>query len=290
MELFTCMKSFTEVVEYNGFTNAARHANLPTSAYSKRISWLEDYLGVQLFERTTRRLSVTAAGKAYYERTKKILRELDEAKQHANETSAEPQGQIKLTMPSILSRSLIVPILADFFQQYPKIGIEVVTASSPVNVSDGLADMAITVLHSDDNQLVCEKLCTSRRHIYASPKYLKAHGTPKKINDLSKHQCLVNTSISPDGYWHFSDTVEIKAQTLLRSDSTLDLMAAAIHGLGLMWVADTAVKTEVSEGKLVKVPLKVSDPEITILMYYRPCTPKSPVRLLAKYLKSAVTT
>lgn len=290
MELFGCLQSFIEVVEHNGFTNAARYANLPTSAYSKRISWLESHLGLQLFERTTRRIEVTPAGKAYYHDAKKILLALETAKQRATETYAEPQGNIKLTLPTSIGRSLIIPRLSGFFAQYPKITIEMLTTSSPANVSNNLADMAVTVIKSDDAQLVCERLCTTRRHLYGSPAYLQQYGKPRKIADLARHSCLVNMTTSQNHCWRFSNDQEIKVSGPLACDGNSDLIDAAVNGMGLIWLADTAVNQEVAEHKLVALPLNdTSDPEIDIYLYYRPAAPKSPVRLLAKYLISTIS-
>ena len=171
MDTLTSMDLFVKAVDTGSFSATARQMSLTPSAVSKQISRLEDRLGARLFNRTTRRLAPTEEGRAYYERCRRILADIDEAEAAISQLNAEPRGVLRVNMPVVFGRRHVVPALGGFLARYPQIRLEVSMTDQFVDpIAEG-ADMLIRVGELRDSSLISRKLADARRVIAATPSY-----------------------------------------------------------------------------------------------------------------------
>lgn len=247
---------FAQVVESGGFTAAGSVLGLTPSAVSRQVSQLEDRLGARLLNRTTRRISLTEIGAAYYERARAALDTLAEAEQAVVDLSAAPSGVLRISMPSIFGSFHIAPILPGFVDRHPGIVLDVSINDRFVDlVEDGL-DIAIRVAELRDSSLVARRIAPFRRLVAASPDYLARRGTPVAPADLADHDCLVLTSYQPRGQWQFGAGKTISAVRVsgrIDSNSVDVLRRAALAGIGLVQLPSYVLSADIKSGQLVRL-------------------------------------
>jgi DNA-binding transcriptional LysR family regulator len=286
LDLLSCINGFLAVAEYNGFSQAARYLQVSTPMLTNQIKRLEESLGKKLLNRTTRHIALTEAGKVYLLRAKKILMEVQEAKNEIYHLEEKPHGILIVGVPNcILNNPLFVKHLTKFLDLYPKIQIKIIEETSPLTLLKDEVDFIISEIDLKDKQLIKEHLFTLYRNIYAAPKYIKKYGVPKTITDLKKHNCLVATRASPKGEWILGNDKRISVNGNYLSTSGINVLHAGLEGLGLIWSADTAVKNEVMTGKLVEIKLKDKSTAIKIYLYHRPAHRGSNIQLMANHLQ-----
>jgi len=241
---------FAQVVESGGFTAASAVLGLTPSAVSRQVSQLEDRLGARLLNRTTRRISLTEIGAAYYERARAALDILAEAEQAVVDLSAAPSGVLKISMPSIFGSFHIAPILPDFVDRHPDITLEVSISDRFVDLVEEGLDVAVRVAELRDSSLVARRIAPFRRLVCASPHYVARCGQPESPDDLDDHDCLVLTSYQPRGHWQFGPgraPRSIPVTGSIASNSVDVLLRAALAGTGLVqlpsYVLSNAIKT-----------------------------------------------
>lgn len=193
--------AFARVVEAGSFTGASRVANLPKSALSRRVARLEEALGVRLLQRTTRTLSLTDAGSAYYERASSGLAQLKEARDLAAEQTQEPAGIVRITCPVDIGEGPLTALLTEFVRRYPKIHVEVDATPRLVDLVGEGYDLAIRAGRLRDSSLVARKVGETPTVLLASPEYLTRRGRPKKLADLAKHDCVLFRSSKGESTW-----------------------------------------------------------------------------------------
>ena len=243
--------AFVESVEWSSFSAAARSLSTTPSAISKRVAKLEDRLGVRLLQRTTRSLSLTTEGIAYYERVSRLLRELEEA-DDAVSSGGKPRG--KLTISASLDfGQWLVQSVPEFLAQYPEIQIDLRLGDRRVDLVVEGIDVAIRLGDLEDSSLIRRHLGQARFVLCASPSYLKAHGTPTKPQDLVHHNCLrylfngqpVPWEFFIDGAWQ-----SILVNGTFNSDNGGVLKNAAIAGLGITRLLNFQIREEVQQKRL----------------------------------------
>lgn len=284
LDLFSCIKSYVAVVEQQGFASASRHIHVSASMLTKQVKYLEKILGKKLLYRTTRRLQLTEAGEVYLIQAKKILEQVENAKDVVLAIDKEPHGQLIIGFPSVFDSVFPLHQLASFLEKYPKINIQTVPEHSPAILITGLAHLVISSVNSYDKQFVKKHVFTSRRGIVAAPEYIKKHGKPSKISELPSHNCLMNKTIFPTNEWSFENNKKIKVNGNYESQFSLDTYFAAIHGVGLLCVPDAMVEAEIKTGRLKKIELEAEPVSVELYLYYLPSTYSSNVSLLAKHL------
>lgn len=285
LDFLSCLKGFVAVAEHSGFSQAARYLHVSTPMLTNQLKRLEEELGKQLLHRTTRHVSLTEAGEVYLRHAKKILAEIQDARNEICHLEKEPHGVLMVGVPSFFNTFFLVRHLKKFLDQYPKIKLNMVEENSPVALLRGEVDLIISEVDVKEKQLVKEHLFTIYRSIYAAPNYIKKYGVPKTIADLKNHNCLVSNSVSPNNEWVLANNKKFTVDGNYSSTSGISILYAGLEGLGLIWCSDIAIKEEVKAGKLVEVKLKDKPTAIKFYLYHRPVYRGSNIQLMADHLK-----
>lgn len=235
------ISAFVEAAEAGSFALAAERMRLTRSAVGKSIARLEQRLGVRLFQRTTRSQSLTEDGQAYYERCVRALAELDAGALALDSGKREPFGRLRVSVPVLLGRHCVAPVLLELGRQYPRLAIEVSFNDHVVDLVEEGFDLAVRVgTLLDSSTLVARRLGTQRMVICAAPSYLAEHGTPANVEDLSKHVGIVYGRSGRIAPWSVRDSAGqiLKAQVNNRLvfDDLQAITDAAVAGMGLAWL------------------------------------------------------
>lgn len=257
MDKFEDLQAFVAVVEAGSFTAAAERLNFAKSAVSRRISALEERLGVQLLRRTTRVLSLTETGSSFYEHSARILADLEEAEAAVQQEHGELRGTLRLALPlSFGVRHMCKPIAA-FTKLHPKVAFDLNLNDRRIDLIEEGADLAVRIGRLQDSSLIARRLFDVRAVVCASPAYLNVHGRPERPEDLRNHECLVYSNLADPNRWTYSDdagkhqTVEVKP---ILSASSGDFLAnAAAHGMGLVIQPTFIASESIRRGNLVPV-------------------------------------
>lgn len=261
------MEAFLVVVEESSFTAAARRLGVTKSYASKLVVRLEDRLGVRLLQRTTRQLTLTEAGRAYYERCSEAMRALNEAEAEAVELQNSPQGRLRINLPTAFATGYLGAPLAEFKTRYPELTIEAILTDRKVDILAEGFDLAVRIGELEDSSLIVRRLASVDRFVCASPGYLRRRGIPEKPEELSKHDCLLYAHHAVPTTWHFKGagrTAAIEVSGKLVSNHAAILVESACQGLGLVFCPIFLTATALREGRLVRVlpdwqfPLSVS--------------------------------
>jgi DNA-binding transcriptional LysR family regulator len=228
---------FAKVVELQSFRAAAAALGVPKSTVSRKVAELEDTLGTRLLERTTRRLRLTDAGRAYHQRIGPALDALREAERALEDQNAQPSGRLKLTMTMEGGQTLLGPILAEYLAQYPQVQLQIELMDRRVDLVEEGFDVAIRAGALPDSSLIARRLGPpGAMRVYASPSYLKARGTPRHPRELADHVCMVMTGQSAPLMWTFQQRgkplpVKVNGHVEANSFTLLGELTAAGHGI-----------------------------------------------------------
>ncbi len=248
---------FALVVEAKSFNKAAEVAGISTPALSKRITKLENELGVQLLHRTTRRLNLTEAGKTLYQHAASINKQVNEAIGEVSTYSDNLTGTIKITVPTISGELFLAEIIAQFCQQYPGLNVEVRLENQFVDlVKEGL-DLAIRTGVLEDSSLIAKPLITSHWVVCCAPEYIEKHGRPTEPLQLSEHNCLAYTYQNKGAYdWRFtqgSEPLVIKISGSFATNNAQALRKAALAGCGIAYIPKCSVYEDIQIGRLIEL-------------------------------------
>jgi len=257
MNILLYLETFAAVVEHGSFTAAAEALGISKPVVSKQVSLLERHLGVQLLQRTTRRLHLTQAGEIFASYSQRIMSDVREAEQSVLPLQSEPQGRLRISAPESLAMSLLPEILLSFQQQFPRIELDIHVTGRLVDLVDEGIDVALRVGKLEDSSLIARLLMPCGFHVCASPEYLKKHGKPKHPRELETHNCLIYSQAPHPDNWLFSDDqgkgISIKVNGNLRTDSGNILMNAALNGNGIFIGPTFMIASALKEGRLVTV-------------------------------------
>jgi DNA-binding transcriptional LysR family regulator len=237
MDKFSDIEAFTAVVETGSFSAASDRLNTAKSVISRRVSQLEQYLGTRLLNRTTRRLSMTDAGRSFYQRAVQILSDLEEAEQSLADQATDISGRIKVAAPLSFGLTHLSDAITEFMHRHPGIELDLDLNDRQVNLVEEGFDIAVRIGNLQDSTLVARRLGKIRSVTCASAAYLAEHGTPDNPADLNQHSALQYSNISYFKQWQYQDAQgrHIDAQPVIRmrSNNGEALAAAAIAGLGI---------------------------------------------------------
>jgi DNA-binding transcriptional LysR family regulator len=228
---------FAKVVELESFRAAAAALGIPKSTLSRKVAELEDSLGARLLERTTRRLRLTDAGRAYHQRIGPALDALHEAERAIEEHNAKPAGRLKLTMSMEGGQSLLGPVLAEYAALYPDVQLQVELMDRRVDLVEEGFDVAIRAGALPDSSLIARRLGPpGSLRVYASPSYLERRGVPRHPRELVDHACMVMTGQSSPRTWAFQHrgkplSVTVRSQVEINSFALLAELVSAGHGI-----------------------------------------------------------
>jgi DNA-binding transcriptional LysR family regulator len=246
------------VVQEGSFRGAARILGMPKSTVSRKVAELEEQLGVQLLQRTTRTLALTDAGAAFVEEAEGAMARFDAAEAAVSELQREPRGKLRVTTTIPLGETFLAPIVADFLAAYPALEVMVHLADRQVDLVAERFDLAIRTGALPDSSLVARLVGSSTYRVVASPEYLARHGTPRRPSNLSGHPCLrfsrLGTAVKTT--WPFGKgkrAIEVPVGGRLVSDDFVVLRRAAERGLGIARLPNVVVHESVQAGLLVTV-------------------------------------
>jgi DNA-binding transcriptional LysR family regulator len=250
------MLSFVRVVESSGFSAAARQLNISTSIVTAHVKALEDRLGVRLLNRSTRSVSLTEAGQAYYERCIQILSEIEDAEEAAQVLQSKPRGTLRLNVSPGVAL-LIAPSITEFTDLYPDVSVRLTLTTRTVDFVEEGFDLSIRFIAAADSSLILRRLGAFRLVVCGSPNYLAKRGRPEHPSDLVRHNCLIyyDASFGKGGKeWRFTGPdgdLPARVSGNLESNSSVLLRAAAVRDGGLLYMPSPVVAEELKSGALV---------------------------------------
>ena len=272
MDRFAAMQAFVHVVEAGSFVRAAEKLGSSTSSTSRQVADLEAHLGARLLNRTTRRLSLTETGQAYYERCAQLLADIDEAEAAAGAAAAAPFGRLKLTCPYNLLAQPIGPALAEFGRRNPQVSFDVTVADRVIDLVDEGFDLAVRIGAPGSDQLVARRLGATELVACASPAYLAQRGMPQEPGDLARHDALTYAYVASPSLWKLIDAEgrphEVRVGGPLHANSGELLVAAAVAGMGVVFEPDFVVGPYLARGQLQRVLTAFGGPRLDVWAVY----------------------
>lgn len=273
MDRFENARVFAAVVEAGGFTPAAERLGLSRAAASKHVQQLEERLGARLLERTTRRVSVTEAGRAFYQQCRRILADLEDAERAASELHNEPRGELRVIAPTNFGLAEIGTAITDLILAYPRLHINLTFNDRVTDPIEGGYDVAISVgrPRGTSSSLVVRKLNTSRRILCAAPDYLSRRGVPGEPEDLGSHDCLSYSYLEEPDEWHLigrDGERVVKVSGPIVTSHREVLRTAAVRGLGIAYGPVIFFHEDMVAGRVVQVLPQFRLPEAAIYAVY----------------------
>lgn len=273
MDKLDAMNAFVKVVALGSYAEAGRALGLTRSAVSKAVMELEQLLSARLLDRTTRRVSATEAGLAYFERCVDILARVEETEMQVSRLHDEPKGVLKLNAPMSFGSMYLGPLVAEFMSSYPDLRIELTLNDRFIDPIEEGVDVTIRIGILADSSLIARRLAPARRVLVASPEYLIAHGAPKAREDLAKHRCLNYGHTTTLQRWHLThngETFNIAINSVLCSNNGDVLRAAALGGQGIAQLPTFLVGPDIKDKRLMVVLERHPPTQLSVFALYAP--------------------
>jgi len=264
---------FVQAAKHRSFSEAARQLGMSPSAVSRAVQRLENRLDTRLLNRTTRSLSLTDDGARFYDSSRQILSDLEEAELSLSRARSTPSGTLRLSLIPSMARMHIVPALPVFTAQYPELKLEISLSDRRIDLIEDGIDAVVRVGMSPDSNLIMQSLGTAKDIVCASPDYLRKHGTPQTPEDLKQHLCI-NHIIPQTGRvrdWRFQKADELFTAEVsgpITIDHAETATAAAISGVGIIQLYNFVVGDALSSGELVPLLEDYALPGVPITVIY----------------------
>ncbi len=248
------MAIFVHVVEAGSFTGAARNLGLPKSTVSRKITQLEERLGVRLIQRTTRSLRLTDTGNAYYNHCSRILSEIEEANIAVTQMQTTPTGTLRITAPVLFGATVLSSLVAEFIEHHPQLNVDMVLSDQQLDLVQEGIDVAFRIGQLEDSSLIGRYLGDVRAVLCAGSDYVQSHGCPKHPEELDKHQLITASQwlqwnlLGPDGS---EATVNVKPR--LQTNDFASMFALALSGAGIAPLPTVIAAPALHSGELVQV-------------------------------------
>ncbi|MCG7980780.1 MAG: LysR family transcriptional regulator [Candidatus Thiodiazotropha endolucinida] len=290
MDRLECLESFVAVVESGQFSAAAERLGLGKSVISRRVSELEEYLGALLIQRTTRRLSLTDAGRTFYPRAIQLLEDLADAEQSVSSAQHALSGRIRLAAPLSFGLMHLAPALNSFMSKHPGVILDMDFNDSQVDLIQEGVDLALRIGQLEDSTMVALPLAPIRTILCASPGYLARYGTPETPEALTGHQCLCYSNLPEPQKWHFVDRKgvahSVRVENRMLANNGQIILEAAASGHGICISPTFIAYRTILEGRLVPILADYELPTATAYAIYpnRRFIPQR-VRVLAEYFR-----
>ncbi|MCA1426151.1 MULTISPECIES: LysR family transcriptional regulator [Bradyrhizobium] len=258
MDRLTSMAVFVRAVDLGSFAAAADALEMSGPMVGKHVRFLEERLGARLLNRTTRRQSLTDAGQAYYERCRAVLSEAEAADSVVADQLSEPRGRLRVTMPALLGRHCIAPLLMKLARKYPHLELDLSFADPIADIVEAGYDLAIRTGDLDDQSgLIARRIASQRMVVCGARSYLRTSGKPKSLDDLAAHQAIIYRGSGRVRPWLFPQEGgpprEIMPSGRLRLDDLEAIADAAAQGMGLAWLPYWLVRERLDTGALVNL-------------------------------------
>lgn len=273
MDKFDSMHAFTQVVDAGGFAAASRKMGLSRSQVNKLVINLEDSLGVQLLQRTTRKVAPTQSGLAFYERCQAILAAVAEAEEAITQYQIQPKGTLRVNAPMSFGTKYLAPLLPDFMAQHSELKVELVLNDRFIDPIEEGFDISIRIsAQPTTSSLIIHTLCPAPRVLCAAPGYLGQHGIPKEPDQLKNHSCLHYGYLAPLNQWQLKgpdqQTHSIRVQGVVCSNNGEVLRQAALKGVGIALLPNFLVDEDLKTDRLQVVLSNYDSPAIAVHILY----------------------
>lgn len=271
MDKLGCLRAFVNVVEVASFSEAARRLGVSKAQISKQVGQLEAELGVRLLHRTTRRVSATSDGQAYFEQCRPLLGELDELDAAIRFSDTRPSGELRVTAPITFAELYLTPAVSDFSRRYPEVRLILELTDRFVDLVEERIDVAIRIGHLGESSLVARKLGSMSMWVCAAPDYLVAHGEPTQVAELVHHACVLDSNYPGGTRWTFGRgenalSAEVSPRIVVNSARMARELLLAGHGIG--YLPSFAVAGDLAQGRLKRLlPTHVPEPVGIFALY-----------------------
>ena len=257
LDRLLAMTVFVKVVEQGSFARAAERLHMSTSAVSRHVAELEAHLDTRLLNRTTRRISLTESGQAYFERALHLLADLEETEAAVSSSTVTPRGTIRLTCSTSFGVPHLAPAIGAFQARYPEVRFDISASSRFVDLVEEGLDLAIRIGDLGNSNLIARKIGSMRLISCASAEYLKRKGTPKHPDDLVNHNCFTYEYFSEKNQWRFQDRqkneIKVRIDGSVHANNGEMLAAIAVAGAGIALEPDFIVDPMLESGALVEI-------------------------------------
>ncbi|AHG45987.1 LysR family transcriptional regulator [Rhizobium leguminosarum bv. trifolii CB782] len=262
---------FVTVARYGSFSRAAHSLGMPVSTVSRKVTSLEEQLGVTLLQRTTRKLSLTAQGRAYFDQCSEPLAHLMDAEQVLTETQRKPEGLLKISVPVIFGQEVFYEFVSAFLKTYPEIRIDLFVTNLFLDLIAENIDLGIRFGELKDSSIVAQRLGKSVRYLVATPDYMKGRALPSTPEDLKGHRCVLLNGRNGEAEWHLVSGRKSVRQQVSGPVSSRDFAAVSAftyrgHGIGLL--PSTYCEDEIRRGELIRLLPDWSSEEIFVHAVY----------------------
>ncbi len=250
------IRAFVQVFDAGGFSSAARQHGRSKALLSKYVTDLEDYLGVRLMNRTTRKLSLTEAGEAYYREASQLLQQLDDLDATISDQTAEPRGMVRVSAPRNLGETTLAPAIFAFIARNPLVSVDLRLEDRYVDLVEEGVDVALRISTLADSSLIARKISDMRHVICGSPELVERVGRPQSGEALRNMPCILDTNMPSHSSWRFIEDgkpVTVHVSGPARVNSPVAAMQAALAGLGFAVLPSYLADPHVAEGRLVAV-------------------------------------
>ena len=275
MEDLSAMAVFARVVEMESFSGAARDLGLSKSAVSKQVGRLEDRMGLRLLNRTTRRLSLTEAGAAFYQGCRRVVAEAEATERAVTRLASAPRGRLKVNAPMSFGVRHLAPALPDFMARYPELTVDLALNDRVVDLVEEGFDVAIRIARLADSSLIARRLAPNRLVLCAAPSYLRAHGAPRAVEDLKGHECLLYSYLAVGDVWRLcgpGGERRLRVTGRLRINNGDALLAATLGGFGVALLPCFICGEDLRAGRLIHVLPEWSGPADTVIAAVYPAS------------------
>lgn len=256
MDRLTSLTAFVRVVDSGGFSAAGRRLNMSTTMVSNHVQALEDRLGARLLHRTTRKVSLTEVGKAYYDRCVQILADIEQADDIAGALQSTPRGTLRIYTATHIVQ-FVAPVVARFLATYPEVSVDLSMGERNIDMIEEGFDLAVRLTPPPDSSLIMRSLATWRHVLCCSHGYLEQHGRPQQLSELAERNCVRHINYPYRDEWRFVDRrrapAAVKVSGNLISNSGETLRLAALEGAGIFLAAGFLVANDLETGRLVRL-------------------------------------
>ena len=262
---------FVKVAQFMSFSRAARALGMPVSTVSRKVASLENQLGVTLMQRTTRKLSLTAQGRAYYNQCSEPLSNLFDAESALTQTQKKPEGLLKISVPVIMGQKPFYEFISALLKKYPRVHVDLFITNLFVDLVADNIDVAIRFGELRDSTIIAKRIGRIVRYLVASPDYLKGRTAPAKPEDLTNHQCVLLNGRNNEAEWHLvndrkSVKLHVSGPVSSRDFQSVSAFTHKGHGIGLL--PSNYCEEEIRRRDLVRILPEWSSPEIFVHVIY----------------------
>ncbi|MBH3429027.1 LysR family transcriptional regulator [Pseudomonas alkylphenolica] len=289
MDRLSAMRVFVTVVDLGSQSAAADHLDLSRPVVSRYLAELEDWVGARLMQRTTRRLSLTAAGQETLSRCRQMLELAGDLQAAVRAPDEAPRGELRISVSTSFGQAQLVDAVAAYVKRYPGVTIDLQMLDRTVNLVDERIDLAIRTSNELDPNLIARRLSVCRSVVCAAPAYLREHSTPMQVEDLTRHNCLTHSYFGRH-LWHFEvngESVSVPVQGNISANEAMTLQRAALAGSGIAMLPTYQAAAALRSGELIRLLPQAKPQELNLNAVYTsrkhmPATLRSMLDFLAE--------